>query len=77
MSAISVRIGSIAQCSVFLAGALELLARMLKETPAACGAAAAAHDCMHAVADLAAHGGFSVRMPPATEASAHLVLSKT
>ena len=57
---IHIRLGSISQCSMFLCGVLELLARMLREQPATCGAAIGP-DCAHAIADLLAHGGFSVR----------------
>ena len=59
-SGISVQLGSISHGSMVLCGALDLVARMLREQPAACGAAISP-DCAHAIADLAGHGGFSVR----------------
>ena len=62
--AITVHLSSILQCKTFLANALELLASLMQETPAICGASvptAVSDDTV----DLIAHGGFTVSaLPP-------------
>ena len=53
------QLSSITQCKTFLTNALELLASLLRETPAMCSALMPA-DVIHAAVDLIAHGGFTV-----------------
>ena len=57
--AMEMQLSSITQCKTFLTNALELLASLLRETPAMCSALMPA-DVIHATVDLMAHGGFTV-----------------
>lgn len=53
------QLSSITQCKTFLTNALELLASLMRETPATCSALISA-DVIDATVDLIAHGGFMV-----------------
>ena len=53
------QLSSITQCKTFLTNALELLASLLRETPAMCSALVPG-DVIHATVNLIAHGGFTV-----------------
>ena len=57
--AMAMQLSSITQCKTFLTNALELLASLLRETPAMCSALMPAN-VIHATVDLIAHGGFTV-----------------
>lgn len=54
------QLSSIVQCKTFLANALELLASLMRETPATCTALTSART-IDATVDLITHGGFTVR----------------
>ena len=61
--AVTISVSSISQCKTLLCNALEMFVRMMTETPATF-AAVVTPVAMHAIHDLLANAGFSVRPKP-------------